>query len=559
MPEPSVAFRRTACLLLLAVLVAAILGRWYVLGVPRTLPEAPDARLACLSYAPFRLPGESPFEKHTRVDAARIEQDLRLLRARTGCVRTYSVDQGLDAVPAVAARLGMTVLLGAWLGRDRAENDAELARAIALASEHRDTVRALVVGNEVLLRRELPAEAIAGYLARARRESGVPVTYADVWEFWLQNEPLADAVDFMTIHILPYWEDEPVAIEGAIAHVLQVVESMRERFHGKSILVGETGWPSAGRARRDAVPGRVAQAQFLRQFARLATERGIAYNFIEAFDQPWKRRLEGAMGGHWGVLDSWGVPKFPVSGPVVEDPRWRDGFVAAGAGALALAGFALLAGMPRGARAWPLVLLAGAGWGAVLLAQWRYLVLWNRDWIEWSTSGAWTVLAAALGIVGVRRLAERLYGAAPADAPGGWRAWTQRAGTGYERAHGVMRLAMLFGAATMIVLLVFDARYRGFPWPLYAIPAAVSALLALAGERAPADAREERLLARVVWVGAIAVVLLERPSNLHAVGFAALVSLMAACDTLPGYGRASPRRASASAASSTPTADGSKQ
>jgi exo-beta-1,3-glucanase (GH17 family) len=37
----------------------------------------------------------------------------------------------------------------------------------------------------------------------------VPVTYADVWEFWLRNRDVANAVDFITIHILPYWEDFP--------------------------------------------------------------------------------------------------------------------------------------------------------------------------------------------------------------------------------------------------------------------------------------------------------------------------------------------------------------
>jgi hypothetical protein len=28
-----------------------------------------------------------------------------------------------------------------------------------------------------------------------------PVTYADVWEFWLRNPQLADEVDFITVHM----------------------------------------------------------------------------------------------------------------------------------------------------------------------------------------------------------------------------------------------------------------------------------------------------------------------------------------------------------------------
>ena len=39
----------------------------------------------------------------------------------------------------------------------------------------------------------------------------MPVTYADVWEFWLRYRDVYEAVDFVTIHILPYWEDFPIS------------------------------------------------------------------------------------------------------------------------------------------------------------------------------------------------------------------------------------------------------------------------------------------------------------------------------------------------------------
>src|SRR3546814_5222739 len=56
-------------------------------------------------------------------------------------------------------------------------------------------------------------------------------------------------------------------------------------------MIGETGWPSAGRMRDGALPSRVNAATFLRGFTEMATRRGLAYNLIEAFDQPWKRAL----------------------------------------------------------------------------------------------------------------------------------------------------------------------------------------------------------------------------------------------------------------------------
>ena len=42
-----------------------------------------------------------------------------------------------------------------------------------------------------------------------------PVTYADVWEWWLKYPQVANEVDFITIHLLPYWDDIPTSVEGA--------------------------------------------------------------------------------------------------------------------------------------------------------------------------------------------------------------------------------------------------------------------------------------------------------------------------------------------------------
>jgi exo-beta-1,3-glucanase (GH17 family) len=340
-PPAAPALSRARAALLVGLLVAAAalaVVRWIALGQPVPVPESGAERVQCVSYAPFRRPGETPFDPTAFVDERRIEIDLKALAPLTGCVRTYSVSQGLDAVPRVARRLGMTVLLGAWIGRNAAENELELARAIALAREERDTVQALIVGNEVMLRRELPEATLVGLIERARAASPVPVTYADVWEFWLQHPSIAPSVSFVTIHALPYWEDHPVGIDEAISHVLAVYRSMRAKLPGKEILIGEVGWPSEGRARRDAVPGRIEQAHFVRQFVRAADEHGLRYNLIEAFDQPWKRVLEGAMGGYWGLLDSDARPKFGWHGPVAARVDVRPGLWAALAGALALGG-----------------------------------------------------------------------------------------------------------------------------------------------------------------------------------------------------------------------------
>jgi glucan 1,3-beta-glucosidase len=231
--------------------------------------------------------------------------------------------------------------------------------------------------------------------------------------------------------------------------------------------------------------------------------------------------------------------------------------------------------------------LAGLGLGAVGMAQWTYLVEWNRFALEWAASGAWSVLAGLLAWAAIDRLTDR---GAPAALPSGAqaaRAWLggRPMHAGRDAALALLRLALLFGAATMTVLLVFDARYRGFPWPLYAAPAVAMLLLSVAGDGPPRGAREERRLAAGIGLGVPVVALMERAQSAQAWAWLACATALAwagwrggdraAAARTAARQAAAPRRAAsgaasaaapsgrgaqaASAASSTPTADGSKQ
>ena len=199
---------------------------------------AEGEKLRCVSYAPYHRPGQTPLVADTHIEREQIAADLAALAKVTDCVRLYSIDQGLDQVPELARPLGLKVLLGAWIGYEKAKNARELERAIALANANTDVVRALIVGNEVLLRRERTEDELRTLIRHARTNARVPVTYADVWEFWTRHDRLAAEVDFVTVHILPFWEDEPVDIELALEHVADTRRHGCEHFDGKQILIG---------------------------------------------------------------------------------------------------------------------------------------------------------------------------------------------------------------------------------------------------------------------------------------------------------------------------------
>jgi glucan 1,3-beta-glucosidase len=522
--------RRTLALAALAACAATSLYYWWQRGQPAAPVDAPTGRIACISYAPYRLPGQSPFVAGTRIPAAQIRADLERLARRARCVRTYSVSQGLGEVPRIARSLGLEVLLGVWIGRDDRANARELARAIEIANREPNTVRAVIVGNEVLLRREQSPERLRSMIEQVRAAVPQPVTYADVWEFWLRHRELAAAVSFVTVHILPYWEDQPVSVEHAVDHLFQVYGKMQQALPGKPIFVGETGWPSAGRNREGAAPGRINQARYVREFLTAVSVRGMDYNLIEAFDQPWKRSLEGTVGGHWGLLDAAGQEKFPLRGALVEDPEWHRGWVAAAIVAGLLAVGSGVAGRRLGPTGMAALVLAGAACGATLYAQICYLADSSRTVLEWAIGGALTVGAIAAAVLvsgavaqlidgstdsrtGTRRVIPPLRPAAEALA--GWTSARGDAGNWL----GLLRFAFLFAAAGQCLMLVFDARYRNFPVALYAIPAAGFALLGAVSGAHRRTGLEERLLAGVLVVAAPLIAAQETLANLQAVAW----------------------------------------
>jgi exo-beta-1,3-glucanase (GH17 family) len=316
---------RTPLALLLISLVA-IGAVWWWLATPITLARAPidpNAKLLCVSYAPFRGT-QTPLVPTTHIAPEQIAQDLAQLATISDCVRTYSIENGLDQVPALAAKVGLKVIQGIWLGSDKLKNNAQIATVVGLTKAYPGVITAVVVGNEVLLRGEMTTSDLAATIRSVKSQVTVPITYADVWEYWLRNREIYEAVDFVTIHILPYWEDFPIRAKYAAAHVDAIRKRMAVAFPGKEILIGETGWPSEGRMRAGALPSRTNQARVVSEILDLAKQEHFRVNLIESYDQPWKRELEGTVGGYWGLFDSvQRALKYPPGEPISNFPFWK--------------------------------------------------------------------------------------------------------------------------------------------------------------------------------------------------------------------------------------------
>jgi exo-beta-1,3-glucanase (GH17 family)/cellulose synthase/poly-beta-1,6-N-acetylglucosamine synthase-like glycosyltransferase len=256
-----------------------------------------------------------------------IETDLAFLSGKTVAIRTYGTSDGLDRIPEFAARHKLNVTAGAWINQDLQNNEEELQRLIRMGRDYRNTVR-LLVGNEALLRKDISVEQLIDYIHRVQDQVGHRVSTAEPWHVWLRHPELAHSVDFIAVHILPYWEG--VDVDDAVDYLFQRYAELQHAYPGKPIILAEVGWPSAGPTIGKAVASPVNQAKFLRRFLNAVDKTDMVYYIVEAFDQPWKLATEGTAGAYWGIYNAERQPKFTMAGAFLSMPTWKQWAFVAG-------------------------------------------------------------------------------------------------------------------------------------------------------------------------------------------------------------------------------------
>jgi exo-beta-1,3-glucanase (GH17 family)/cellulose synthase/poly-beta-1,6-N-acetylglucosamine synthase-like glycosyltransferase len=305
--------------LVAAILGAATVAVWGWINKPQT--EAPwPPIIQGFAFSPYQADQDARKDEYPTVE--QIDADLALLAGKTHAVRTYQVRGSFGEVPRLAQKHGLNVALGIWVGPDAERTEEELRLGIALANKHRNVVR-VIVGNEAVgVRSEITVDQMISMLDHVRSQTRRPVSTAEPWHVWLRYPELAEHVDFLAVHLLPFWEGVPH--EAAVDYVIDKMQRLEKAFPDKKIVIGEVGWPSEGRTIGQAVASVTNEATFMRRFLARAQEEGYVYYLMEAFDQPWKANdYEGAIGAYWGVYDAYRQPKFVFTDAIVRMPEWH--------------------------------------------------------------------------------------------------------------------------------------------------------------------------------------------------------------------------------------------
>jgi glycoside/pentoside/hexuronide:cation symporter, GPH family len=232
---------------------------------------------------------------------AQIRRRIDIVAPHTQWVRSFSCTEGHEAIPRLARAQGLKTMVGAWISHDRARNEREIASLLALVEQ--GLVDIATVGNEVLLRAELPEQELLAYIkqARAAVPAQVPVGCVDAYYEFVDRPALVQACDVLLPNCYPFWE-------GAdIAHALPYLQHMHALVQGaaggRPVIVAETGWPGQGQAVGAAVPSPVNAMRYFIESREWARHAGVELFYFTSFDEPWKLQQEGHVGAQWGLWD----------------------------------------------------------------------------------------------------------------------------------------------------------------------------------------------------------------------------------------------------------------
>ena len=262
-----------------------------------------DAKIHGLCFSPY-VEGQGP---GTQLGEAQIRERLSVIQPYVHWIRSFSCSEGNELIPQIAAENGLKTMVGVWLDDNREQNEIELANALEIAKAGHAGI--LAVGNEVLLRGDLPEDELIDYINRAKQAApDVDVGYVDAYFEFQVHPRVTEACDIILANCYPFWEGCPA--DHALLYMKEMYRRAQHAANGKKVIISETGWPNIGTPTDGAVPSFENAIKNFIDTYRWAEQDGIEIFYFSSFDETWKVDAEGDVGAYWGLWDKDGNPKY---------------------------------------------------------------------------------------------------------------------------------------------------------------------------------------------------------------------------------------------------------
>jgi len=290
-------------------------------------PEAQGARLQGYGMGFFRqtLGGLCP-------TTAQIDEDLRHVEQGhlANAIRFYGQTCNLDQVPGRVQAVAPSLSVYSGVACQTASTVSQEITTMAANANTHTNVKAAVICNEPSIANPpIPATTLATYLTEAKGKitrSDVTLSVADIWSAWLDSsyqQRLGPLVDTLIVHVHPYWDNQCVTY-GA-QYVEERIAAVQQAYPGKQIVLGETGWPTAGTPQPQAAtnctglgqptsfgdPSILNQQRFLQDFLARPGLSTLPFFYFESYDEPSKADEPNGVGPNWGTHFVDGTCKAP--------------------------------------------------------------------------------------------------------------------------------------------------------------------------------------------------------------------------------------------------------
>lgn len=265
-----------------------------------------------------------------------VKEDLLILQGQWQYLRLYDSGPHAELVLRVIQeeQLNFKVMLGAYitaevnnhhcpwggvyseevLAQNRVNNIKEIKRCIALANKYPNIIFSLSAGNEATVSwndHMVPVERVIAYVRMIKEGAKQPVTFCENYIPWYHKlAPLAEEVDFISIHTYPVWEHKN--IYEALEYTKQNFYSVAEKYPHKPVMITEAGWTtnSNGRGIKPENVSEDLQVIYFHELMEWTKEAGIITFLFEAFDETWKGSHDALEPEkHWGIFKVDRTPK----------------------------------------------------------------------------------------------------------------------------------------------------------------------------------------------------------------------------------------------------------
>lgn len=212
-----------------------------------------------MDYTPLNT--QYPDCLHVGPSQNNITRDLAVMSQLTNAVRLYGTDCNQTAMVLHAMdRLelkDMKLWVGVWLGDNSTTNDRQIAHFWEIidneiaAKDSLDRFRGVIVGNEVLFRKDLNESRLLEYIADIKQNltdhgHSLPIATSDLGDNWTAD--MATKVDVVMSNVHPFFAGVEVEKAAGWTWDFWTTHDVALTASNNSIkqVVAEVGWPTGG-------------------------------------------------------------------------------------------------------------------------------------------------------------------------------------------------------------------------------------------------------------------------------------------------------------------------